>query len=303
MKTKIKKIIKYLSFLLLGSLISLGFLTYNAIKKSCGRSPKPHYNILRLRHFNYLSEKYGAKEILLKTKDNLIISNLLVQRPNSKAVMLIAHGFWQAKEFMFRLVDLFDEFTIFLVDLRCHGASEGDRISFGHHEYNDILAGLEFLKCNESTKNLPVIGLGISMGTSALLKTASIEKDKFKALILDSGFAKLDTHMCQYFSKITGLPCFLMSFSKKFFNYIIWADVNEIKPEEYIKQVHTPVFIIHSGADAVIPVGDAYKLYNAAKGKKELLIVKDIRHGRIHKDLPNLYKERVLKFFESVGVY
>jgi hypothetical protein len=196
---------------------------------------------------------------------------------------------------MYQLVNLFDNFSIFLLDFRCHGQSEDKAISFGFFESLDVKAACKYLSSNSNTKDLPIFGLGLSMGCSALLKAAH-EVPCLKGLILDSCFSRLDIQLGRRYKRVIGLPKFMMNFSKLIFEYMIGVSINQISPINFIKKLNIPIFIIHSKDDKVVPVKYAEKLYQTATGKKDLWIVNNSRHINIYKDYSQEYKQKVKDF-------
>jgi pimeloyl-ACP methyl ester carboxylesterase len=58
-----------------------------------------------------------------------------------------------------------------------------------------------------------------------------------------------------------------------------------------------PLLIVHGGADALIPVDNAYALYERAGQPKELWVVPGVEHARVPEAEPRAYAERVAAFF------
>jgi uncharacterized protein len=272
-------------------------LTYRAIRLHCGRSCKEDYERIRMRNREVLYKRHTVRQVTLKTSDGFTLAGVLLERPHAKRVVLICHGRWQAKEFVYPLADLLSEDTLFFFDFRTHGASEGSLVSLGYHEAKDVKAAHAFLKGYQGTCSLPLYGIGFSMGAVALLK-AAYEGSSFKGLVLDSAFAHLHTQLCRSFSRTTKLPNCMISLSQCIYEVLIGGRVTAVNPREFIKALSIPILIIHSENDAIVPVEDAYELYRFARPPKELWVMKGPRHACTYRYYPDAYKQMVNAFFQ-----
>lgn len=296
-----RKILFYMALTVSIILTSAMLLVYKSLRSACSRPNSQEYKSVILKKYNYLATNNKLKEINLKTKDNINLSAILIERPNAKRVIILCHGRWQSKEFMHNFVDMFDQDTILIFDFRSHGSSEGDLITMGLREAHDIEAGIAFLKQYKDTKNLPIIGIGISMGGASLIRAAS-QSDDIKAIVIDSAYSRLNTHMCNAFVQATKLPACMFGISKCFFEFMVKSKIERINPINYIKLLTIPVLIIHSKDDKTIPVQDSYDLYQAIPSdKKELWVVDSAKHGKIHKKFPIDYKNKVESFLNKFG--
>ncbi|CAF1614895.1 unnamed protein product [Didymodactylos carnosus] len=181
----------------------------------------------------YMMFKGKSAKFCLTTEDNIHIAGLLIERSASDSVLVICHGYKQSKEHLLALAELFPEYTIVLFDLRAHGDSGGNKISFGHHEYKDVCAILDFLKQDSRFNNKKLYGLGISMGAASMAHAAS-KLDVFDGLILDSCFSVIDFKVVTKFIKI---PYFLFNVGKFLFKIIYDIDINSIKPGLYLSSL------------------------------------------------------------------
>lgn len=271
------------------------------LKFVIGRSGKPNSHVERDKLKKRIESKYGAKEIKLKAKDGTDLSALLIERPNAKRVIFLVHGYWVYKEFLYSWYKLFDKDTIFAIDLRTHGDSEGDIISFGDKETQDIKAGIDFLKKNKATKKLPIIGVGMSMGSSVLLKSA-YEGEPFKALILDSTLGDMGHTLCYLFNRWSGLNFCNCDPIKQEFKTLAKTDIKNLDSLNFIKNIKIPILFIHALGDRMVPVKDIEELYKTKSGPKEKWIINDpkIGHVMILSKLPDEYKNRVTRFIDSI---
>ena len=229
------------------------------------------------------------RDVTLTTADGVNLAAWYVPaihasgRANTPTILL-AHGFLDRRWFMLHLVPRLHEagYTVMLLDFRGHGDSDKRPATVGREEVLDLQAALDWLEAEGVGGR--VGGSGMSMGAATLVNTAA-QDDRIEALVLDSSFADWkDTD----FGEDYRLPP-------------EWLVPDVPSPEQLIRQVHVPVFIIHGTADVLTNVDHAYRLYTAANEPKKLWI-NDSGHAWSSWTYPEIYREKVLDFFESALV-
>lgn len=252
--------------------------------------------------------EYGAQEIELKTQDGILISGLLILRPQATKTFLICHGFRQSKESYGKLIELFNQENFFLFDFRAHGESSGDKISFGHNESEDIVVVYDFLKNHEVVKDTDIYPIAFSMGCAALINSI-FRGCKFKALILDSGFLNIDYIDTETVVSLLKPNIFIANIIYLFVNNSLFPVLNLIKyfykhlcVYNLAIELDIPILFIHCKHDKVIKASSSYSVFNNIKsGNKELWIVEHDRHVDAYKFVPQDYKQKILNFIKSVS--
>jgi pimeloyl-ACP methyl ester carboxylesterase len=270
------------------------------VYRHCGR---PQYwgerKALLLKNKEILLQNHGAERFTCTTHDNLMLSGLIIKRPQARRIILLCHGYNRSKEFMLPVVEMFPNDTLVLFDFRAHGESEGNIVSFSIHESSDIHAVIEHVVTQYGLQKLPLCALGVSMGAASLVKAAH-EGAPFKALVLDSSFAVFVEQLDRSWNKKTWLPKFLLWITSWFHELLMGASVHKATPKHMISRIAVPVYIIHADEDWFVSSRDARALYTAAQGTKHLWIVKSTQHARNFTENPQEYKQRVDEFFDSV---
>lgn len=298
----------YIIIALLLSFMTLGVssnMFYSNIKKYCSRANSEKLKLYQQKYYSKLISKFNGQVFNIVTEDNIKLNSVLIERPGAKRTILMIHGYWQSKEFLYPLVKLFNQDNIFLIDLRAHGLSEGELISWGHTEYKDVVAAIDFLSSKRELKELPLFAIGCSMGSASLLKAMATKSkgSKVQAIVLDSGFDDLKGKVYHTFNKKVkwlkdAFPAVCYAFNK-----VLNGAVDQFKPYKLIQDIEIPILIIHSKEDKVVPVSCAYNLYeNATSSKKNLWIVENSKHIKIFEDYPKEYRQRVLEFFNKSNI-
>lgn len=287
-------------FLLINmGLVSCFFISYKTVLRLCKPAQFYEENERKRVQRRRFIEEYNAQEQVLTTKDGIRIVSFFVQRPHAREVLLVCHGFGNSKETMYHVARIFPDSSLLFIDFRAHGQSGGSFCSLGYHEALDIEAAVDFLRLNESTKNMPLIGLGCSMGAAALI-IAQGKGVAFDGLILEAPFARLDKELQHAFTRTTGLPrVVFLKMICWIFAYMTNVCVEQVNPVEYAVYVTCPVFLIHSENDEVVPVEHAYLLLESFKNRVQQWIIPHAQHACVGRDHAVEYKRRIDLFLQT----
>jgi uncharacterized protein len=289
-------------FIVLISLIF--FASYRTVKKFTG--PRMYTEAKKEKKQHQRNELYarGGIRVSFVSSDGKKLFGILFLRPHAKRTLLIAHGYRMTKERLRIFPELFVHDNMLLFDIRTHGESLGDLVTFGYHEQEDIRAAAEFLSDTPGTSHTSLYGIGISMGAVALLGVAAEHPNLFKAIVIDSPFAKLENQLMRVFQEKTGLPRVPFSTIMQFlFEYLGDFSIRHVDASEYAKKITIPTMVIHAETDTFVPVDDAKLIYSRLPNKKELWLIPSGRHARIFKSISEEYKNRIEHFFYTAGQY
>ena len=135
--------------------------------------------------------------------------------------------------------------TIFAFDFSGCGHSEGEYISLGWHEQDDVECIVNFLR---KSNKVSTIGLwGRSMGAVTALMYGS--KDlSIAGLVLDSPFSSLKLLINELAKDRVALPDFIIKQAITWIKEIIKEkadfDLDDIEPREYASKCYIPAFFV-----------------------------------------------------------
>ena len=162
---------------------------------------------------------------------------------------------------------------LFSFDFCGCGKSEGDYISLGYYEKEDVHCVIEYLL---KSKKVSKIGLwGRSMGAVTAIMYASEHPSNISALILDSGFYSLNTLIHELVNSRVNLPNFIidkvLNSVKETVREKAGFSLDEIEPYLYARKCITPAFFCHGEQDNFVFTHHCNDLYNDYKGSIKLI--------------------------------
>jgi abhydrolase domain-containing protein 17 len=217
-----------------------------------------------------------SREILkITTASGKKISAVYLVNPAARFTLLVSHG---------NAEDLGDDrywldnlrhagFNVFAYDYEGYGTSEGKPTEKA--AYEDAAAAYDFLAVDLKTPPDNIIIFGRSVGSGPAAYIAA--RRPSAGLILQSPFVSA-------FRVLTRVP--LLPFDK-FPNY------------KYIRHVHSPVLIMHSHGDSVIPFWHGRKMFDLANQPKKAFWAENADHNDM--ELAAGYQDAIQAFAATLG--
>ena len=238
-----------------------------------------------------------AKDVYIKSNDNLKLHALELKSELNKDWIIITHGYFgNATQMIPYAINLIKNYNVLLINLRGHGKSEGNYVDFGVKSRFDILKWLDYININY---NSPKIGLyGVSMGASSVMMTTNFSLPKnVKFIIEDSGFTSAKEELKYQLKKVYHFPTFptfilANSYMKMRHGFAI-DDASAINAIAYNR---VPILFIHGSNDNLVPPYMMEDLFNKNNGIKEKLLVKDACHASSIFINKKLYLSKVFEF-------
>lgn len=218
--------------------------------------------------------------------------------PTTKGIVLF-HGHGSNKDKMLDKygVWLHPSYNLFLYDSRYHGESEGKFTTLGYFERKDAQIAIDQLKARG---NDSVGLLGESMGGAVAIEAAAADKT-VKAVWSDCPFDSLQDAIAPR-AKKRGypLPTAVGVAVTTAVTLRAHAHVTEADPIKFVAQIAPrPLYLVHGQADDDTTPINSEKLFEKAKGPKELWRTEGAHHAESVVKYPAEYQTRALKFFQQ----
>jgi fermentation-respiration switch protein FrsA (DUF1100 family) len=187
-----------------------------------------------------------------------------------------------------------------LIDLRNHGKSQGAVTTLGYTEAEDVRGAVAYL-LTRSEVNPARIGLvGHSMGGATVIRAAA-RIPQARAVIAESAYTSLEDNIVQGVGALTGLPPF------PFAPLVIWFGEREsglaiaqVRPIDDVPRISPrAILFIHGEQDAMIPVGNSVRLYQAAQEPKAFYLIPSAGHSRLLVANPAEFERQAVGFLNA----
>ncbi|HKX54018.1 MAG TPA: alpha/beta fold hydrolase [Nitrosospira sp.] len=182
-----------------------------------------------------------------------------------------------------------------LIDLRAHGETPGERITFGLREAEDVEAAAVWLRNTFPGERIGAIG--VSLGAAAIVLAKN--PPRLDAVVLESLHPTIDEAVDNR------LRLHLGNFGPVFSPLLLWQlsfrlDVNhdELNPIDRIGNLNSPLLLISGTDDRHTTIAETERLFAAARQPKELWIVPGGGHFNMHTYAGREYESRILDFLD-----
>ena len=244
------------------------------------------------------------REVAFRSDDGLLLEGWWVESPGSSRAAVLVHG-WGGGKHNAHVVETARVyagagFGVLMFDLRAHGGSEGELVTLGHREARDVLAALDWLG-ERGFEPGEVVLHGWSMGGAAVLRAAP--ETGVAAVVEESAYADLLPLLRERLPEESGLPAFFNPGVFFMGEHVLGIEARSVRPVEDMRRLAeegTPVMIIHSRGDELVPFENAETLAAAHPGAA-FWELRDYDHVKAYTH-PE-YRERLLRFIEGTEAF
>lgn len=219
----------------------------------------------------------------------------------SQATIILLHGFGCRRQEMLDHAQVLHQagYSTLLFDFYGQGDSDGDAVTLGFREQQDLHAAIDYLKSRDDVDSSNIGVLGISMGASVAIMGAAQSPD-IKAVIADSPFESAQQAIEEGFTRVIGLPAFPFApITLQIIEWRLGVSPEQVVPREYVAVISPrPLLIIHGLADTEVSPANSEILFALAGEPRELWLVPGIDHARGMQDRREEYSERIVGFFD-----
>ena len=241
------------------------------------------------------------EDVTITTPDGLKLVGWFVPSENG-AVIIMQHGYKSTRKELLNEAEMMHRhgYGILLTTVRAHDGSDGEMITFGMNEVNDMDAWYQYLVSRPEVDADKIGILGNSYGGMLAIQFAA-QNENIKAVVADCAFSSLNDTVETSVEYFTDLPAF--PFAPLI---VFWAEretgfqTDDIDATQWIAQISPrPVFLMQGGADVVISADSGQRLYDAAGEPKELWFDLALGHVDFDTERAAEFEQRVAAFFDQ----
>ena len=244
-----------------------------------------------------------AEEISFRSRQGTRLAGSFVPARSTPApAVILSHGHGRSRAELLPHANFLHRagYAVLLFDYRHRGSSEGDEVTMGLREQDDLLGALDELATRPEVDASRIALLGLSMGSVVGLLVAARD-ERIRALVAESPYASPDAIMTRALRHFYHLPSFPFAhvgrwlIERRLGEPLDVPDavavVGEISPR--------PLFFIADEDDAVVGPEEAERLFRAADEPKRYWLIPGAGHSRGWQGAPEEYERRVLDFLQE----
>ncbi|KAA8496666.1 Protein ABHD12B [Porphyridium purpureum] len=278
------------------------FLDVTICKKSriglTGASSSPCEDPLKCKHFKL---------------SGWLISNAASQ--DGRFVVCI-HGAGRDRRAFLRHLPVFyaKGYNVLLFDLSEHGQSDGSNrgFSFGVREASDVRAVVQYLRDQHDARKVVLVGTSTG-ATAAILAVAQMddtEASHVTAIIAENPFSRPADLFCHHLEN--SIRNYLSQNEHHVWRRIVFFLFSRVLllrlglvfnsgAEDAVASIKTPLLVLHSRADVVVPFSHGERVFAAAANsiRKKFVAVDDADHCGLFAFWPALWEKEVSEFLDA----
>ncbi len=169
--------------------------------------------------------------------------------------------------------------NLLIVEMRAHGKSESNTITFGIKERYDCLLWAEYA-AERFGPETAIILSGLSMGSATVMMASELPlPGNVKAIIADCGYTSPEAVMKNFAVKMH-IPVTIGYFFARLGARIFGGfDLNESSAIEAVGHTSVPILFIHGDQDEVVPFSMCEELFQACSSVKRKVVVENSTHA------------------------
>ncbi|HSS27405.1 MAG TPA: alpha/beta hydrolase [Usitatibacter sp.] len=236
---------------------------------------------------------FAATTVTLHGETGAVVSGWLVRGQEGRGAILLLHGVRANRLQMMERARYFNAmgYSVLLIDMPAHGASPGERITFGAHEARGVSAALAYLHATYPGQKIGVIG--VSMGAAALV-LARPRTPELSAVVLESMYPTIEEAVADRIAVHVG------KWATGFAPLLLWqlplrtgVSAADLRPIAGIGAIHAPLLIAAGSNDLDTTLAETRRIFAAANAPKELWIVDGAGHEDLFHSYRSQYEARV----------
>lgn len=240
------------------------------------------------------------EDVAFASRDGLTLRGWFIPASSPRGAVIFCHGHAGSMDPDLKYAPAFHArgYDVLMFDFRAHGRSDGNLVSMGSLEQQDLLGAVDFLR-QRGIERLGV--LGFSMGGRVAIGAAP-QTEAIVAVVSDGGPATMLAAVAAG-ARERGMPGFLTVLIAGLTLWLagrrVGCNLAEADAPRWVSRLAPrALLLVHGERDPYVSTAAVQALFAAAGQPKELWIVPQAGHRRADELRPDEYLARVIGFFD-----
>lgn len=241
--------------------------------------------------------EYAVEDVRFEAPDGVELAAWWVAADPKRAVILL-HGISGNRASSVRRAELYLDrgWSVLMPDLRGHGRSGGDRVSFGWRESEDLAAARGFVRGQGVEW---VAAHGVSMGAATIAYDLRRDPD-YRFVVLESCYDDIENAFGHRIERYP-LPGLAFWPIELFTIRRIGAAADDLVPAKYVARCRAPTLFLAGDAEELLPVHETERLFAACgSSAKTVNFFGGAGHVDFERFDPERYREILSAFLDSL---
>lgn len=251
---------------------------------------------------NWIKDQKINEWTIKNDEGNQLWAQIYEPKQSSNIYVLAVHGYTADHRDIAPAIVPFVEkgWNVVAIDQRGRGNSEGNLLTMGFHEKDDVLLWAKYI-CQQDP-NAQIVLYGESMGAATIMMAAG-ETDLPKqvvAVVEDCGYTSAYAMFKDQLKERFGLAEFpFLPAASLVGQFRFGFDFYDANVETQLQKAKLPILFIHGGDDDYVPTYMGKALYENYQNEKELLIIDGAGHGQSSDVNPEKYYQTIFDFLKK----
>ena len=257
-----------------------------------------------------------AEFVSIESRDGLKLWARYYEHPKARGIFLMVHGYRSSslQDFSAAIPAVWGMgYSLFMIDQRAMGRSEGKNICFGVKERYDVIDWAEYLK--NRFPGVPVVADGVSMGSGTVMFACGLGwPDNVKAVIADCGYTSAGAICKKCMKQWFHLPAFPVYYGAKLWVCLLAGyDLDAVNARDSLMKLKDrslypkplPILLAHGRADGFVPYSmseENMKAFGEEDDFAELFTSETADHGMAFLRDFDGYMEAIARLFDKAGL-
>lgn len=255
--------------------------------------------VRRFGNTELLTYLENAQEMQIVSEEGFKLQGYLFESPHPcNRLVIVSHGYTGNHYITLPFVPVYWRmgFHVLLIEMRGHGASEGNLASYGYYESKDIGCWVQKMR-RYYGEQVNIALHGQSMGAAASLMYIESHWD-IQFVVADCSYSdseELLGHQIQAVGKLP--PQLFVPALKQLMRHRGGYELKEVSPIHAAEHSPVPILFVHGDQDEIIPYQMSQEMYDLRNHPKDrLVIVKGAKHVEAYPTAPEQYVQALKEF-------